>query len=420
MTMEISSADQEKYQKVRSHFMDWLTRNHMYNTLGLVAQCTFALTTDDTHVASVMMRPNQPPKITLHVKLLDNPVYCRYVFLHELRHIPQMAKTFTDEFLNSVPWPAFIDTPVKRKTAFRMFGNVAADMALNEDLRRLLGKDEFESSVYGAIQLVAGPEAKPCVVSNPEWARDQSFVYYLLKLIEEADDPEKGPQGYQAMDEHDVEGDGESGGEGLAASLRGILEAAEQTAKTWANAAGRQAADQDLQLTGNSISDTVKSFIRQMRVKVNRIYEGNASRRYAFEKFNRLWPTRGLPGHRTHIEKIPGIVIVLDTSGSVVYDKSVFEQLRGATLELQRQKKVQAVYCCDVELHKMTNTTDVRGGGGTMLEPEHIAQIRKELGLGEKEMLSICYLTDGDVNLDNLRKDPTTDLHEMILERGGR
>lgn len=416
--MEFSSVDIERYQTARSTFIRWLTDNRMYNTLGLVAQCTWGLTKDPQHIASVMLVPDQPPRITVNTQLLEHQEYMRYVFLHELRHIPQLAKMHTDEFLNSIPWPAFIDTPVKRKTTFRMFGNIAADMALNEDLRRLLGKEEFEKSITGIERLWDGltgkPGAKLCV-AKPEWEPDQSFVYYLLKLIEEADDPEKGPEGYKQMDDHNVE---EGGGEALQETLRGILERAEQASKAWANKAGNTAADNDLTLTGNTVKDHVRDFIRRMKVKVNRLYEGTTERRYAFEQINRLWPTRGLPGHKKHVQKTSGLVVVLDTSGSVVCDPTTFEQLRGVTLELQRQQKVRAVYCCDVKLHKMTNTSKAVGGGGTMLEPYHMDEIRKDLGLKPEENLAVIYITDGDVSLENLRLNSTVDLHELILQRG--
>lgn len=417
--MSISNETHEAdYQKARAVFIEWLTQNRMYNTLGLVAQCTFGLTEDPQHIASVILRPSMPSKITLNTLLLGYPEYCRYAFLHELRHIPQLAKMHTDEFLNSIPWPAFIDTPVKRKATFRLFGNIAADMALNEDLRRLLGREEFDKAIKGIEQLadkMTGQSGTKLCIAKPEWEADQSFVYYLLKLIEEADDPEKGPQGYRGMDSHDVE---EGAGEALQETLKQILERAEQAAKSWANNAGNAAADTDLVLTGNTVKDHVRDFIRRLKVKVNRLYEGKTERLYAFDKINRLWPTRGLPGHKAFKQKVPGIVVVLDTSGSVVYDPSVFEQLRGVTLELQRQQKVRAVYCCDVKLHRMAGDTKAKGGGGTMLEPHHMGEIRKDLGLKEEETISVIYCTDGDCSMENIRLDRTVDFHELILQRG--
>lgn len=425
--MAITNEQLSDYQFARANFIHWLTAERMYATLGLMQQCTFSLTDDPQHIASIALRPNQAPVVTMNVKLLGNAEYFKYAILHELRHIPQVARFGGEDFLSSVPWPDFVDTPVKRKVIYRLYSNIAMDMALNEDLRRLLGEEKFMDAMGGIIPTVQGAESqgKLCYVTNPEWQRDQSFVYYMLKLIEEQDQKDQdggegGPQGYQQMDDHDIEGEGEGAeGEALRGSLRDLLKRAEQESKVLANQKGYGASDTELTLEGNSVNQQVKDFIRRIKVKVNRLYEGKSERRYAFEKFNRLWPKMGLPGHKAHKTKVPGIVIVLDTSGSVVCDPTVFGQLRGAVLELERQQKVAAIYCCDTELTRMKSNTQATGGGGTLLAEHHFMQIREDLGLKPTDQITIVALGDGDWPTEQLKKTKNVDYHELVLQRGG-
>ncbi len=419
--IEITPDHHSKFRLLRSEFLAWLEHRSMYGTMALMQQMKYSLTGNPEILAMIAVPPTgQAPEITLNLCMLEDSGFFRYAMLHELRHLPQIARSNREEQVNHMPWPTWVDSDFKRKALWSMFSNIAMDMALNEDIRRLLTENEFQRVTNGFMKAAGREDNKPLAIvphdGSKKWLHNQEFAYYLERLIEEAD-KENPESSYQTMDEHDFEGEGSpEDAEGVRQSLRDMLQRAEEESKVLANKKGNQPSDQDLTLTSNKINHVLKRFIQSLKVKTNRIYEGQSAKRYAYEAINRLWPSMGLPGHKRHKEAVPGIALVYDTSGSVVCRDNIFGQLRAVGQELEKSNKVAAVYSCDTELTRMTSATKVTGGGGTVFEERHVQQIRKDLGLADDAKISILVVTDSDMQVRHLNKTvKNLDIHQLDI-----
>ncbi len=421
----------------RARFISWLTSKGMYGTSALFGMCQiriFPTTLDEA--GNPVKQPicaaiacTRSPVIYLAEEVLKSETLLRFLFLHELRHLPQFAYCSRSDLESRVSFPASVgaDTEEKRKAVFRMFSNRAADMALHEDVRLVLGTQEFDSAIEEIRKSVPGwQDFQPAVVPD-NWPKGLDWVTYMRMLIEDHD--KQAGEGNQSKAEGMDELDGHGGADGdedgaecgqTKARIRDILERAAQSAKEVANGIGREASDLNIFLPGGALSEEMRTFIGQMKVKLNRIAEGLSSRRYAYTSHNRLWPNQGLPGHVKHTQKASGIVVVLDTSGSVVGTNEFIKELKPVLLNLEKSFKVRASYSCDTELNRIVDSSNVVGGGGTQLDGSHVARIRKELELKEKETLAVVYVTDGFVDLTELNGLDGLDFHPLILPGGSR
>ena len=136
------------------------------------------------------------------------------------------------------------------------------------------------------------------------------------------------------------------------------------------------------------------------------------------------------------------VVLVLDTSGSM-WDEETLTASVSVGRGLMKTGKLAAMYQCDTELFRCDNqlstptgrssgTVGIVGGGGTDLSPKHIKQIREDLSTSKKkgsgsskpskisdnEVLDVVYVTDGYVDLSDLKADPKVRLHVVINNLG--
>lgn len=435
--------NRELFEKKYSEFINWLIRQRHYITLALTAQCQVDMIDENDPVyadvmACIMIKPKSVPKILIHEFMVENgnQFDFNFIMMHELSHIPQVAAKHTA--WEHAEYPDFIDTEERMKWAFSMVSNAAMDTALHENLRKLLGED-LQSRMTPLIQSFmqyrdakTGQEPKPksddkkddklgCFAENIEGAeRDKDFVYYaslLLKQMKLAGPGEKGipmpgggetkaEQGDGMGDKHDIDGDAETAHE-----AGKIVERAKAEGKAMANQYGHTAGDEDIFLGRGKISDRIKREISKIKVKAKRIAAGKEESKYDWNHLNKFW--RNLPGRSKHIHKTAGVFFVADVSGSMC-SPEILNQLLPAFEELKRKKIIAGAYAADTELKAFNR--NVKGGGGTELEPRHAEELRKKHGLKPNELIDIVYITDGYVNLEQLYADKTVNLHVIIID----
>jgi predicted metal-dependent peptidase len=388
---------------LKNQFLEFLLQHQMFFTMSLFG-CVEVGFTEQTPIAYMGYSTSTKTfQMGLNKTVLSFSLGTRlFVMLHELRHVAQSANI--EATLEQIGWGR-PDLPIELK--HKVF-NIAADIALNQDVAKLLVTGKVFKDYDECIGKVKEEIGGGCFVEQLiedaakegiEVLRDKDYVYYANKILEMNNDF-KG----QGFDEHGF-CDG-SGAEAEAAAKKALQKANEGAAKL-ARQAGRDAADSLTTITGkHETTAKIRAFLKSLKIKVGVAGKVSYDTRKTWGRKHRKRDM--FPGRRRVDGLSPGVVLILDTSGSM-YQEDMLKGLVAVAQELVTQKKLAAAYCCDTELHPLTigNMVGMKGGGGTMLTNEHMASIMTE---HDVEKLTVLYVTDEEVDLREVKSNPDVEL----------
>jgi hypothetical protein len=266
--------------------------------------------------------------------------------------------------------------------------------------------------------------------------KNQHFVYYGDELIrreakeaeqkQNPNDTKSFEQKIQEMlekfekegkDITDGSGDSEEW-EKIKPILEHLKEQAEQLGEKFKNnTAGRTSNDSPIAGDHNkALNDALKKALAKIKFIIRKIHDQHSMYENTFSKINKK--VSSFPGSREMEHNKPKIqiVMVLDTSGSVFNDQ-IFTKMCTIAKFFWKREQLQALYCCDTELHPIdlsqfyTKTIKGLGGGGTELNNTHLAQIREDLKLKDTHKIDLVYVTDLEVDLNQLQHNKTINLH---------
>ena len=400
---------------LKNQFLNWMISQRMYFTVSLLG-CVEISWDENVPVAGIRYN-----KATKGFQMYLNPKVSEYsdvakmfILLHELRHIPQvvdLASTF-----GCIAWGS---KELSNETKMKVF-NLAADIALNQDVSKLMATTFKLSSAEEAVAImkkeVGGVFVEDLIAAaalkgiNVLEGRD--YVYYANKILELNPDL---PNGH---DNHDFgggdgegEGEGEGSGEAEVAASQALAKAADGAARL-AREAGKEASDRVDSITSDQkTTSRIRSILKNIKVKAGVAGAVSYDTKKTWGRRNRKISTA--PGRRKVEYPVPGVVLILDTSGSM-YDENMLKALVAVGKELIDQKKLAGAFCCDTELHEMTigHVTKVKGGGGTVLDNSHVNQIMEKFDVSK---LAILYVTDEEVDLREIKSNPLVDLFIINL-----
>jgi predicted metal-dependent peptidase len=406
--------DKQDLFKLKNTILNWLMKEQMFFTVSLMG-CVEITLSDKVPVAGIGYC-----SYSKVFRMLLNPVVFGYdqitqlfVFLHELRHVAQVANAV--DTLEQIGW----GRPNLSVANKHRICNIAADIALNQDVATLLKGSKNFASEENVVEHVRGVIGGGCFVDDLikeglgkgvtiERARD--YVYYAHKILEMAENSGSGEGDddgdLRGFDVHDF-GEGAGEGEEAQAVAKAALEKATQDAAKMARNIGAEAADHLTNIAGKvETTREIRSLIKSIKIKAGVAGRMGGETKKTWGRKNRK---RALvPGRRQVDVPVPGVVLVLDTSGSM-YDESMLRALVGVGQELVKQKKLAAAYCCDTELYPLSfgKVSAMKGGGGTVFNNTHIEKIREEHAV---EKLVVMYVTDGYVDLTEARRHKDVEL----------
>ncbi|EFX61636.1 hypothetical protein DAPPUDRAFT_338619 [Daphnia pulex] len=260
-------------------------------------------------------------------------------------------------------------------------------------------------------------------IAKPEWEKNKDFIYYAQKIIEEIEeDAKNGGSGESqgGFDQHDFSdgsGDGEDGdeaGENATHSwLRKIVKRAAEEGQIMCKHAGTGHGDTEMFLGKVTLNQQIIDFINKIKIKANRIAQGQTSQRYTYGRMNKLWPDMGLPGKTKTTEYTEGCFFIADVSGSM-WSPELLNQLLPVLEVLQKRKAIAGAYACDVKLTPFGNK--IKGGGGTELGKEQMEQLCKMHGLKSNAKIDVVYATDGYCDFTEIEKMDNVTLHIIIID----
>lgn len=270
------------------------------------------------------------------------------------------------------------------------------------------------------------PHYQPEFKRQTEWLQlADEYVKWLAQQIEDSTDansppqPSGDPEAGEGSGEGDIQdivdeilnsseefdshefGDAETTAEKRAEVERRVRDAirrAEEEGKIMAHRAGVGAGDREMMGDTNaSLHSKIQKILEKMKIKFIRIFAESNSKKYTFQKLNRLFAEHSyIPGKMKETRPKPQVVLVMDTSGSC-YNRQYINQMLAMARLLHKQEKLAALYFCDTELHKADFASSrkemaVIGGGGTELSVEICEDIMKRESL--REGWELVYATD--------------------------
>jgi len=441
--------------EVRQSVMDFLSRRHMYWTIAL---CSKILSIVDENAPALAYMYMKEGNVYVNV----HPDFLRLsktdqlaIYLHEVNHIYQFPM-----LIQMADWEA--ETNRRKKKDQQRLKNIAADLVVNREVLKL-NPNLMSDTVKEKVCLLNFEQKTfvPCKGTDlwiASWGRkgytEQEFAevnktaypfddslswiqYYklLLEQKQQEDESDKqegdgsgsgeGDGGDGELSDEDLEdlldkisGQGDIDFDSLTPdqqkAIEGFLEKAQQLGEQMAKRAGHVAVDSQM-IIKPKISQSVKQALNQIRLL------GTSSKWNVEETYSRrniMFPdSEEIVGEMRSQTKGAAIVII-DTSGSM--GQSELEQAVGGLKQLYKKGQVEAVWCLDTKLHKVTkfetNEVKLEGGGGTEICGEHIKEIDKDRT--NKAVTTYIYLTDGYVDLKEIRgyfKGKKSKFKEIII-----
>ena len=386
-------------------------KNRLYYTAGLLSIIKNWVITEKIETAGI------DNKLNLYIgKIVTDYTVFKYVVLHEISHIAHMAndsKYIVPEGLREFKGQEF----------YRYLLNVCMDTALNENLKKLIPEEynivikprEMEFATFESFDKMFEPlDATDITKPNESASYYANLAYNRIKdKIDEAKAKAKGNQ----FDDIDLDGLSEEQKQ----ELEGKLKEAKELGKNMEVKAGRGSLDDPISTNRVKVPEHIVKMLKKITTKVAKIL---SSRESVDDNFRRPRERSGflLPTDSTDFKKIKEsqIIMILDTSGSMFSEETLSYSASLAD-RLIKAKKVMAAYCCDTELKplKLDNVfNNLTGGGGTELTNAHIDSIRLEHKIPKKLMLDVVYVTDGEVDLTELKENKHVRVHIIINNNG--
>jgi len=389
-------------------------QNRLYYTAGLLSIIRNWILTDKIPTAGIDTKLN----LYLGQIITDYPTF-KYVVLHEISHIAHMAQD--SKYIAPDAMKEFKGTKFHQWLL-----NISMDTALNENLKKLIPVEyekvikprEMEFATFESFDTMFKP-----LDENDKTEPEQSAQYYAhLAWKRIKDDVDKAKQqaegeGNGEFDQHDFDNMSEEERQAVEKKLK----EADELGKNLGVKAGRSALDNPITTKKVKVPEHIVRMLKKISTKVAKII---SSRESTDDNFRRPRERAGflLPTDSTDFKKVKEsqIVMVLDTSGSM-FSEEVLSHSASLADRLIKAKKVMAAYCCDTELKplKLDNVFNkIAGGGGTDLTNAHVDQIRAEHKIPKKIQLDIVYITDGEVDLTEIKSNKHVKLH-VIYNKGG-
>lgn len=404
-------------------FVNFLEKNQFYGMLQLFGVCEFRVVGDNSGipVATVAVSGGRP--IIMVNKRLESTTNntINFVLLHEMSHIVQLANRSIKDVMTG-------------QKLYAKILNVAMDIAVHEQIRKLFNEKDFKA-VLQEIALMFNQfeescpkkeEKKPkktkskdepaiCLRENiiPASVKEQSWDYYYRFLLSQA---KSGPDGEpdlngipDSMDGHDLN---DMSKEDLE-ELRDRVTKAFEKGHIMANQRGTSLGDSIFQPSKVSISKQMQSLLNKVKVVCETLVNKRA-RDYSYGVYNKILDTDSLPGIYSPQTVEKTTVLILDTSGSMWEDAHLNQMFAG--LEYLRKKHNVIPFCCDVEVHEITERNQLVGGGGTILDNNSLDKVLKHEKLKDiKQKVDVIYITDGRVDLVPLKTHPKVRPHVVIF-----
>lgn len=290
------------------------------------------------------------------------------------------------------------------------------------------------------------PHYQPDFKRDSEWlGLADEYVRWLAEQIDDSQNPDSPPQNgsgegdgdgdpsdilqdlmddLEELDSHEF-GDGQSDPrkrEEAERRIRDALRRAEEEGKIMSHRAGVGAGDREMfGDSATSLNKKIQDALEKIRIKFVRIFAESNSKKYTFQRINRLFSEIAyIPGKQKETRPKPQVVFVLDTSGSM-YSKHYINQMLAMARRLHKQGKLASMYYCDTQLHKASfeeskREYEVIGGGGTELSVPICEDIMKRENL--KEGWELVYATDEYCpGLEEAKKDRRWKIHVINVPR---
>ena len=350
-----------KLDNLRSNFIAEMLGLGNFLTVGLLKQVS--LSVDEKCPALGMIKITESGRIFITLQPAMGQDVFNTALLHQLRHIPQIA-SFTGKYSKMV--------------------DIAMDVALNQDVAKLLGKQSDEMMSVSCTLLWLRN-----ILGKPDIPADMDYIYYL-GLLHESDSAEGDGIDEKPGDFHDF-----ANATSAQTELADIMGKAVNDAMQLQAQTGLAAVDMPLHFLRNQrLNKKTSRLISKLKALTISLSDDEIDMPYKFGTCERV--DEDLPGQTIEPGEIRQITVLLDTSGSMC-ESVTLGQLAAALNQLQSRGKVREAYCFDTKLYPILPDTEIvmRGGGGTVITEEMHQELRE--GLGTKQTLQVLVLTDDEI-----------------------